>query len=245
MTTGPLTREHRLVAIGEALERAVADELRRSPGRQGVLVRARWRPRRRAVLLAIAALIVIPGAAVAATQLLWNDSQVAASLPQGTLALAGTHPNCTVVVANVEYRCTLAKRPSTVQATGSDRSSPRAGERPHPADELALKLAKRAERSGARIVVSDGGLLVIEHRRLFHILLPGDSAAVRPIPTQSTDWRGSLEATVDSSKHVNGGCRGLNSAGTEWECYIGEAAVEQGIISHAFLGQYAPVPGVG
>jgi hypothetical protein len=30
----------------------------------------------------------------------------------------------------------------------------------------------------------------------------------------------------------------------EWECYLGEAAVQQ-IIGQGFLGQYAPTPGVG
>ena len=59
------------------------------------------------------------------------------------------------------------------------------------------------------------------------------------------DWTATVEPTVDATKHVNGGCRAQNAAGTEWECYIGEAAVAQNIISQGFLGQYAPVPGVG
>jgi hypothetical protein len=56
---------------------------------------------------------------------------------------------------------------------------------------------------------------------------------------------GTVEPTVDATKHVNGGCRSLRSDGTEWECYIGHAAVEQRIIAAGFLGQYAPSPGVG
>jgi hypothetical protein len=44
---------------------------------------------------------------------------------------------------------------------------------------------------------------------------------------------------------VNGGCRSLDSEGTEWQCYIGEAAVEQRIIGAGFLGEYAPSPGRG
>ncbi|MGH2860171.1 MAG: hypothetical protein ACRDLT_01545 [Solirubrobacteraceae bacterium] len=40
-------------------------------------------------------------------------------------------------------------------------------------------------------------------------------------------------------------CRSQNQAGTEWECYIGQAAVQQNIISQGFLGQSAPAPGVG
>lgn len=60
-----------------------------------------------------------------------------------------------------------------------------------------------------------------------------------------SDWLGTVEPTVDATKHVNGGCRSLSSAGTEWECYIGRAAVDQQLIGAGFLGQYAPTPGVG
>jgi hypothetical protein len=61
----------------------------------------------------------------------------------------------------------------------------------------------------------------------------------------TADWTGTVEPTVDATLHVNGGCRALSAAGTAWECYIGEAAVQQSIISQGFLGQYAPAPGVG
>jgi hypothetical protein len=68
--------------------------------------------------------------------------------------------------------------------------------------------------------------------------------AKAPAP-EVLDWKGTVEHTVDDTKHVNGGCRALTSDGREWRCYIGEAAVEQRIISAGFLGEYAPVPGVG
>ena len=67
----------------------------------------------------------------------------------------------------------------------------------------------------------------------------------RPPAPEVSDWKGTVEPTVDTTKHVNGGCRGLNSAGTEWECYIGQTAVDQQIIGQGFLGQFAPSPGVG
>jgi hypothetical protein len=59
------------------------------------------------------------------------------------------------------------------------------------------------------------------------------------------DLKGTVEPTVDASRHVNGGCRSLRSDGREWQCYIGKAAVDQQIISAGFLGEYAPNPGVG
>jgi hypothetical protein len=68
--------------------------------------------------------------------------------------------------------------------------------------------------------------------------------AKAPAPEVS-DWQGTVEPTVDASKHVNGGCRSLTSAGTAWECYIGQAAVDQQIIGAGFLGEYAPSPGQG
>ena len=58
-------------------------------------------------------------------------------------------------------------------------------------------------------------------------------------------WAGTVEPTVDRTKHVNGGCRGLTDDGLEWQCYIGRAAVDQRIIGAGFLGEYAPSPGVG
>jgi hypothetical protein len=57
--------------------------------------------------------------------------------------------------------------------------------------------------------------------------------------------KGTVEPTVNASKHVNGGCRSLRADGREWQCYIGEEAVTQKIIGPGFLGEYAPAPGVG
>jgi hypothetical protein len=67
----------------------------------------------------------------------------------------------------------------------------------------------------------------------------------RPPAPEFPDWLGAVEPTVDATKHVNGGCRSLASDGLEWQCYIGEAAVEQEIVAADVLGQYAPEPAVG
>jgi len=58
-------------------------------------------------------------------------------------------------------------------------------------------------------------------------------------------WAGTVEPTVDRTKHVNGGCRSQNADGTHWRCYIGREAVRQQIIGPDFLGEYAPAPGRG
>jgi hypothetical protein len=67
----------------------------------------------------------------------------------------------------------------------------------------------------------------------------------RPPAPEVSDWKGTVEPTVDATKHVNGGCRSLASDGRTWECYLGRAAVSERIIGSGLLGQYAPAPGVG
>ena len=67
----------------------------------------------------------------------------------------------------------------------------------------------------------------------------------KPPAHEVSDWKGTVEPTVDATKHVNGGCRALTSDGLEWECYLGRAAVDGEIIGEGFLGTYAPAPGHG
>ena len=153
-----------LAGLGDALECATAADLARTaPNRRG---------RKRLAVAAIALVIAVPGIAYAAGQLISND-EVAASMPAGTLALAGTEPTCTVVRQDVEFHCVLAKAPA--------------------------------------IEVTDA--------------------------QGNPKWKGTVEPSVDASKHVNGGCRGLTNDGLEWQCYIGQAAVDQQIISQGFLGE--------
>ena len=66
-----------------------------------------------------------------------------------------------------------------------------------------------------------------------------------PADPELADLQGTVEPTVDATKHVNGGCRSLTSDGRVWQCYIGQAAVDEQIIGPGFLGEYAPSPGVG
>jgi hypothetical protein len=166
MTTLP----PKLDALGAELERGAARELASS----AVPARPRRRLSRRLALGIAVVAIGVPGVAIAAN-VLTSSSDVAASMPAGTLALAGTDPTCTIVTEGVEFHCTLAKAPAA----------------------------------------------------------------------EVSDWKGTVEPTVDASKHVNGGCRSLASDGRTWECYLGQAAVTQQIIGPAMLGVFSPTPGVG
>ena len=158
-----MERTETLDRLGDALEAATQRNLA-----------THKRPRRGIIAAAVAAVVLVPTAAIAGAKLISNDD-VAKSLPAGTLSLAGTDPTCTTVSDGVEYRCVLAKAPAP----------------------------------------------------------------------EVSDWKGTVEPTVDQTKHVNGGCRSLSSAGTTWECYLGQAAVDQQIIGAGFLGEFAPSPGVG
>lgn len=51
--------------------------------------------------------------------------------------------------------------------------------------------------------------------------------------------------TVDSHKRVDGGCVATAADGRAWRCYLGQEAVDHGIISADFLGAYLPTPPSG
>lgn len=75
-----------------------------------------------------------------------------------------------------------------------------------------------------------------------------DGAAFRctlssaPAPEVS-DFTGTKEVLVVDGK-VAGGCIGLDAAGMAWDCYIGQDAVDLGIVTQDFLGEPAG-PGRG
>lgn len=51
--------------------------------------------------------------------------------------------------------------------------------------------------------------------------------------------------TVDARSRIDGGCVSVSKDGRAWDCYLGEAAVTQGIIGPGLLGQYQPGPAHG
>ncbi len=52
----------------------------------------------------------------------------------------------------------------------------------------------------------------------------------------SGPYTGTKVATVDSQSHVNGGCVAVSADGRSWDCYIGQPAVERGIVDQSYLG---------
>jgi hypothetical protein len=51
--------------------------------------------------------------------------------------------------------------------------------------------------------------------------------------------------TVDTTRHVDGGCVARSADGRSWDCYLGHAAVTHGVIGATLLGDYAPIPVAG
>ena len=66
----------------------------------------------------------------------------------------------------------------------------------------------------------------------------------RPPAPEQTSFLGTAEWLAIQAWIV-GGCVSLNRDGMSWDCYIGQEAVDRGIIGPALLGQFAPAPGRG
>ena len=66
-------------------------------------------------------------------------------------------------------------------------------------------------------------------------------------PTEEVlaDYTGTLEPFIDDTSHIAGGCRGITADGLQWTCYVGDRAVEEGIIGADFLGEISLAPGRG
>jgi hypothetical protein len=46
--------------------------------------------------------------------------------------------------------------------------------------------------------------------------------------------------TVDSTRHVDGACVSIANDGRLWQCYLGQEAVDRGILNQQLLGRYEP-----
>lgn len=58
------------------------------------------------------------------------------------------------------------------------------------------------------------------------------------------DFLDTIEVMVGDDSRVSGGCRSQDADGLHWTCYLGQRAVDEGMIGQDFLGQKAG-PGVG
>ena len=75
---------------------------------------------------------------------------------------------------------------------------------------------------------------------VFHCTL-----ASAPTAEVLSDYTNAAELFVDPDLNIAGGCRGQSADGLKWTCYLGQRAVDEGILSADLLGQYSPSPGRG
>jgi hypothetical protein len=101
------------------------------------------------------------------------------------------------------------------------------------------EVAQSMPAGAAELANTDPTCTVVAQDVEYHCVL-----ARRPGP-EISDYKGTVYQTVDSTHHVNGGCRSLASDGLTWECYLGQKAVDEQIIGQSFLGQVETVPGRG
>jgi hypothetical protein len=107
----------RLPLLGDALQEAAAIDLARADERRA-RPRKRIGTRARVGIALVAAGLALPAAAIA-TGALSSDQEVAASIPQGAYAFAGTKPTCTTLRQGLEYECVLERAPNGEVPAGS------------------------------------------------------------------------------------------------------------------------------
>jgi hypothetical protein len=119
----------RLPLLGDALREAAVADLARSEERTSGATRfgdarsrrpsrPRFRIGTRTAVALVAAALALPAAAIA-TGVFSSDQEVAASIPQGTYAFAGTEPTCTTLQEGLAYECVLGQSPNSEVPPGS------------------------------------------------------------------------------------------------------------------------------
>ena len=69
--------------------------------------------------------------------------------------------------------------------------------------------------------------------------------ASAPTTDVLNDYTDAAELFVDTHLNIAGGCRGRSADGLQWTCYLGQRAVDEGILAADLLGQYSPSPSRG
>ena len=265
-----MTTEARVQEIGDRLELAFAADLRaqarvaRAVPAQATPSRAHRRAwlatrRRRWLAAAVVTAIVAPGVAYAAGAFT-SPQTVARSLPAGA-RIFGSKATCTVVRPNVEYRCMLAKAPSPDPVTHLTPAQwrkylatpPNLGKVTYrkrrvevaPGTWRTLEFAEdlprieRISRAYRNKVLASFGFTPAQIRA-DNVAIDAGAAGIG-----AGQFKGTVEPTVNSAHRIDGGCRATSPDGARWECYLGQAAIKEGILGHGSLGEYVPGPGVG
>jgi hypothetical protein len=93
---------------------------------------------------------------------------------------------------------------------------------------------------GSTIFIGTHPACTTVNEEQFHCVLQS-----KPTVETLDSYLGSKMQTVDATKHVDGGCVGRSQDGLVWDCYLGQAAVDQGILAASLLGEYQSGPASG
>ncbi len=61
-----------------------------------------------------------------------------------------------------------------------------------------------------------------------------------PADGRAPDMTGYTTIIVDDTSHVSGGCRSVSTDATKFTCYVGQRAIDEGIVGADSLGLWAP-----
>lgn len=50
------------------------------------------------------------------------------------------------------------------------------------------------------------------------------------------DRTGEVQVIVDDTNHLSGGCRAASADGTEWDCFVGQRSIDEGVVHPPTLG---------
>jgi hypothetical protein len=78
----------------------------------------------------------------------------------------------------------------------------------------------------------------LEYRCTLAAAPTGETFGASPFPGMKVE-------TVGAGGDVDGGCVSTTPDGRAWDCYLGEEAVQRGIIGAALLGMASPGPSAG
>ena len=258
-----MNSEIRLQQIGDELQRAFAADLQADAHKARIRSRSHrrtsWFATRRGRWLTAAAvtIIAVPGVAYAAG-VFTSPQTVARSLPAGA-RIFGITPMCKVVRPNIEYRCTLAKPPAADPVTHLTPQQWRKYLATPPNLGKVKFVTRRYKDSAGRWQIGQFAEDMPRIERITRAYRNQVLASIGFTPAQikadneaidagaagigAGQFKGVVDPTVDATRHINGGCRAINADGMQWDCYIGQAAVKQKIVTG--LGAYVPSPGVG
>lgn len=112
---------------------------------------------------------------------------------------------------------------------------------------IAATVLNKTAQQEERGLVDGSATFAGTHPTCTQVSLTQFHCVLASVPTELTfpnggTFVGVKMSSVDSTKHVDGGCVGRSRDGLVWDCYLGQEAVRRGIVDSGYLGQFVPDP---